>query len=144
MLPRPHCLWGPSLTHLSASPFSSPDCTAWFLPDEDVMVLLPRLGPTVAWSCQSYIPDLGIRTLLTLPSSSTLTWSVWLCRQVDPRATSRTSDFLSCYHIPKTWLRTAHSSCGGRTKPVWTLLTKTFHYPYHNMTMTWFIPKCFR
>lgn len=104
MLPRPHCLWGPSLTHLSASPFSSPDCTAWFLPHGDVMVLLPRLGPTVAGSCQSYIPDLGIRTLLTLPSSSTLTWLVWLCRQGDPRATSRTSDFLPCYHIPKPGL----------------------------------------
>lgn len=133
-----------SLTHLSASPFPSPDCTAWFLPHGDVMVLLPRLGPTVAGSCQSYIPDLGIRPLLTLPSSSTLTWLVWLCCQVDPRATSKTSDFLSCYHIPKTWLRTAQSSCGGRTKPVWPLLTKTFHYPYHNMTMTWCIPKCFR
>ena len=80
---------------------------------------------------------------LTLPSSSTLTL-VWLCHQVDPCATSRTSDFLSCYHIPKTWLRMAHTSCGGMTKPVWTLPIKTFHYPYHNTTMTWFIPKCFR
>ena len=56
------------------------------------------LGPA------SPIPDLGIRTLLTLPSSSTLTWLVWLCRQGDPRATSRTSDFLPCYHIPKPGL----------------------------------------
>ena len=143
MLPRPLCLWEPSLTHLPASLSSSPACTAWFLPDGDVMVLLSRLGPTVSWSCQSHTPDLGIRTLLTLPSSSTLT-SVWLCHQVDPCATSRTSDFLSCYHIPKTWLRMAHTSCGGMTKPVWTLPIKTFHYPYHNTTMTWFIPKCFR
>lgn len=143
MLPRPPCLWEPSLTHLPASLSSSPACTEWFLPDGDVMVLLSRLGPTGAWSCRSYTPGLGIRDLLTLPSPSTLTL-VWLCHQVDPRAASRASDFLSCYHIPKTWLRMAHTSCGGMTKPVWTLLIKTFHYPCHNMAMIWFSPKYFR
>lgn len=108
------------------------------------------------WGCHGAPPQTGAHSDLVLPSRPgdqdpphpSLIQHPHVvglvCGQVDPRATSRTSDFLPCYHIPKTWLRTAHSSCRGMTKPLWTLLTKTFHYPYHNMTMTWFIPKCFR
>lgn len=124
------------LTHLPASLSSSPACTEWFLPDRDIMVLLSRLGPTGAWFCRSLHSRPGDQgpprpsltqhphTGLTLPPG----WPT-------PTA-SRASDFLSCYHIPKTWLRMAHTSCGGMTKPVWTLLIKTFHY--HVIIWPWF------
>lgn len=107
-----HCLWEPSLTHLPASLSSSQPAQNGSCQIEDIMVLLLRLGPTGAWdfcrSLHSQAWDQGPprpsltqhpHTGLTLPPG----WPFF-----------RASDFLSCYHIPKTWLRMAHTSCGGQ------------------------------